>query len=641
MQKLYKQRHDFAVIGLTGRSGAGCSEIANKLSDSNYINDSLIQQLETLGLEGVDKVKLDICIEYLRYPGNWKPFKVIQYTDVLLFLTFTQIFYVKKSSVPVCLTDYIDELLNKENKPFTNKSIIEIQQIEKQIIEKFESKYIELNIEDANDINAFKRLEYKLIFKLFNEVEDVLQNLTTLLNETDLFKTKLFFHFAAISFRKNGELRNKDDNVNGNDSDNLFCIAEIINKLIKGFRNIESSGRVVIDSVKNSLELSFFHSRYSAFYCIATNKITDERIEYKSNTSHGYIDKLFKLDDFEYKGKEVAKGMFSSPDIENCIQRSGYHVFYTQNYEKYKSRLSAQSEKEVNLDIQLIKFIALLDHPGIITPTAIERNMQFAFTAKANSGCISRQVGAVITDINHSVKATGWNDVASGQMPCNLRNINDLIEKKNEDHFSSFEKGDLPLETYADEGDFSSQVASHLKEVNQKGLKGKNCSFCFKTFHNVFEGKANQVHTRSLHAEENAMLQLTKYGGQGIKGGTLYTTASPCELCSKKAFQLGIETIIYIDPYPGIATNHILKSGKEEKHNPRLIMFQGAVGKAYHKLYDPFLSYKDELNILIDLHPKMNQDRIIKKLTNDKEKQKQIKEVLENNLTTGSKNKIS
>ena len=107
----------------------------------------------------------------------------------------------------------------------------------------------------------------------------------------------------------------------------------------------------------------------------------------------------------------------------------------------------------------------------------------------------------------------------------------------------------------------------------------------------------NQVHTRSLHAEENAFLQITKYGGRGVIGGNLFTTASPCELCSKKAYQLGIKNIYYIDPYPGIATNHILEGGSL---NPNLKLFYGAIGKAFHKLYTPIVPYKDEMNALIN-----------------------------------------
>lgn len=95
--------------------------------------------------------------------------------------------------------------------------------------------------------------------------------------------------------------------------------------------------------------------------------------------------------------------------------------------------------------------------------------------------------------------------------------------------------------------------------------------YCFKTAYNAFSGEKNQVHTRSLHAEENAMMQISKSGGQGLRDGFLFTTASPCELCAKKAYQLGVRTIYYIDPYPGISRNHILKSNEKNRSRDGVI----------------------------------------------------------------------
>ena len=109
-------------------------------------------------------------------------------------------------------------------------------------------------------------------------------------------------------------------------------------------------------------------------------------------------------------------------------------------------------------------------------------------------------------------------------------------------------------------------------------------------------GEKNQVHTRSLHAEENAFLQISRYGGQGLVGGCLFTTASPCELCAKKAYQLGISKIYFIDPYPGISKEHVLAGGK---YQPEVILFTGAIGQAYHELYQPVMAYKDELDCFI------------------------------------------
>lgn len=88
-------------------------------------------------------------------------------------------------------------------------------------------------------------------------------------------------------------------------------------------------------------------------------------------------------------------------------------------------------------------------------------------------------------------------------------------------------------------------------------------------------------------------MQLAKYGSEGIKEGVLYSTASPCELCSKKAYQLGIKRVVFIDPYPGIARKQILMSGL---YPPKIDLFKGAIGRAYHKLYEQIIPFKDELN---------------------------------------------
>ena len=138
--------------------------------------------------------------------------------------------------------------------------------------------------------------------------------------------------------------------------------------------------------------------------------------------------------------------------------------------------------------------------------------------------------------------------------------------------------------------------------VKQK-LCGLNLSYCFKDAYTSSKEKQrnNQVHTRSLHAEENAFLQLAKYGTQGIKGGKLFTTASCCELCSKKAYQLGIREIYYIDSYPGISRLHILESGV---NRPKMILFRGAIGRAYVNLYTPFLPLKDEIEELTEVNVK-------------------------------------
>lgn len=133
-------------------------------------------------------------------------------------------------------------------------------------------------------------------------------------------------------------------------------------------------------------------------------------------------------------------------------------------------------------------------------------------------------------------------------------------------------------------------------------MGGKNLSYCFKDLYFATESKqkSNQVHTRSLHAEENAFLQIAKYGGMGVQGGKLFTTASCCELCSKKAYQLGIKEIYYIDSYPGISNDHIFSVG-DENQRPKVILFSGAIGRAYISLYNPLIPIKDEIECITNI----------------------------------------
>ncbi len=49
---------------------------------------------------------------------------------------------------------------------------------------------------------------------------------------------------------------------------------------------------------------------------------------------------------------------------------------------------------------------------------------------------------------------------------------------------------------------------------------------------------------RTLHAEENAILQLAAIGGQSAEGATLYTTHSPCYHCAKKIIMVGIKRVV-------------------------------------------------------------------------------------------------
>lgn len=631
LDEFYRLRTDFTIIGLTGRVGSGCSEIANKLCDERFINN--IANTDDIRLDiNTHKIKYNICKDFLNYSGNWRKFQKINYKDVLLF------HLIHCANKKETITDVIQEIIDiicqngnrfYEGKPIENRfEKEEDQNVLNELKSFLNDKSDIINQEKefhklSNELNDSISNDYKMLYDFYFSIkyEVFCREFYNILDKGNLTKRSRLTHDLAYHLRKNGTVLYTVDS----DTSYMFTIADTINQLIKSWRKESGSNttKIVIDAMKNSLELMYFKERYSGFYAVATNKKDIVRRDYITETAKQYYEdiniaskhssEILNLDDSEYKTSDYKKGDFSAPDIENCIQKSDYHIYIPS-----ESEVNEKSEfSYLSLDEQLMKMIALIHQPGLITPTAIERCMQLAFSAKTNSGCISRQVGAVITDKDYSIKAVGWNEVPEGQIPCNLRSLPKLLDDSTPAYFSEYEKsgGEYNKKT------FINKVSEEMMGKSLDGLKGRHCPFCFKSFHNTFEGKENQVHTRSLHAEENAMMQVVKYGGQPIKGGNLFTTASPCELCSKKAFQLGIKNIFYIDPYPGIAQTQILKASKQGM-NPNLYMYQGAVGRAFHKLYEPFMSIKDEMTLLTGIKPEIKEPSVeekIKSLIKDEE----------------------
>jgi len=51
------------------------------------------------------------------------------------------------------------------------------------------------------------------------------------------------------------------------------------------------------------------------------------------------------------------------------------------------------------------------------------------------------------------------------------------------------------------------------------------------------------------HAEENAITQ-SAYHGVRVRGGTLYSTFSPCLMCTKMIINAGLQQVVYSASYP-------------------------------------------------------------------------------------------
>lgn len=368
---------------------------------------------------------------------------------------------------------------------------------------------------------------------------------------------------------------------------------------------------VVVDSIKNPYESMYLKQRYNNYFLIGIYTEDSERYHRIRKKNPYFNEDILEVINTIEQVSELNKKLRGETEVKKellgkvvnylnkGIGEEDLHVvlpFVSQNISQCLEGAdifinNVREDASYNrLKKILLRYVCLIKNPGLVLPTNVERCMQTAYISKMNSGCISRQVGAVITDSEYHLLSTGWNQQPEGQLPCSYRDLYEVHYHWSPEAYSDYENDD--------DGKFQKYIkklAEKFFSKEDKTLrdKGKLPCFCFKDIYNCIKMDKNQVHTRALHGEETAFLNLSRVGIHLLENGILFTTSSPCELCSKKAMYLGIKKIYYIEPYFGLSQSHVLSAGKKEKR-PEFILFTGAIGEAYTQLYMPVMPRKDE-----------------------------------------------
>lgn len=228
-------------------------------------------------------------------------------------------------------------------------------------------------------------------------------------------------------------------------------------------------------------------------------------------------------------------------------------------------------------------------------PTLAERLMTMAYVESRRSSCLKRKVGAVISDRDHQVITAAHNDVPDGSPPCL------------EDERYNWCARDVLQERLASEIEHCPRCGRKITiDVRcphcKKKIKEfrKRCPACEKEIEleyscpdcetKVFEeflpgknpersGKLLDM-CRALHAEERAILNLSRAGTRVPDEAILFSTTFPCNLCANKIVSAGIKRVVYAEPYITVEAEKILR-----ERGVKLDRFEGVKSSAYFRLY--------------------------------------------------------
>jgi dCMP deaminase len=286
---LFREAGKYIIIGLTGRTGSGCSASAKILSENNiYIPSS-----SGIYIDENDSKKYCIVKNYIG--DNWRPFISIQVraiiTGVLLRLEYedfvgliNEIVSEKKEGQDEKLYGFKGEWDNAFKK-----------------VSDFEK------IDDGNIEERAKKKEEALYLYL-----DYLPVFCDKLK--DYLKENIGPESYTALYQKVGDNIRASGLANCSDFDErkLFTIPKIIWHLIKAIKNknSEEGACITIDAIRNPFEAIYFQQRYSSFYLISINTPNEVRLSHLRKDHKLSDHQIAELDNKEYPKKLAGKEIY-------------------------------------------------------------------------------------------------------------------------------------------------------------------------------------------------------------------------------------------------------------------------------------------------------------------------------------------
>jgi len=304
-----------------------------------------------------------------------------------------------------------------------------------------------------------------------------------------------------------------------------------------------SSQKWVLDSIRNPHEVHFLRQFSADFFLFGVYATKDRRWQ-RSHPMYEGNQREFDEDD------ERDTGRRSEPvgqRVEDCFVEADVVFSNDKQFEVVGNESFGAFKRKVE------GYVDLCCNPlSRRQPTIAESLMAVAYALSQRSSCLQRKVGAVIVDEEGNVISSGFNEVPREDRPC-VEVYRKCRRRKDWERFQNLLQETLP----------------ESRENHQKFLERVRREFRMLD------------HCRALHAEENAIVNLARYGRSvSLDKCELYCTTYPCRLCANKIVNLGISRVVYCEPYPDEESKAILKAGNVDDD-----FFEGITFKAYSRIY--------------------------------------------------------
>ena len=317
----------------------------------------------------------------------------------------------------------------------------------------------------------------------------------------------------------------------------------------------------IIDSIKNQEEFELLKSVYrESIYFVGVSCSLENR-----------------------KANLTDKG-FSSEDIAKLMDRdSGEEIDYGQTVSDTfpQSDFFLRGDLPLNiLTSKIERFLKLVLDCAIITPTREETAMYSAASAAGNSACLSRQVGAAVTDKNGELLAVGWNDVpkAGGDLYISSSG-EEILDNRCWNFLSGNCHNDLQ----------KNELAEHILETLKEFIPETDKLRALKLISKDKKLRGLIEFSRSIHAEMHAILTALRHSSSEVKGGQLYVTTYPCHSCARHIVASGIMTVYFLEPYKkslAVRLHHdSITENETDSKKVRLIPYEGVAPTRFLSLF--------------------------------------------------------